>query len=147
MRAHRLRHTLMRFRCILPVELDAHPLSNMPNAPPEVGSRVVIRGGYDLQPHWLNGADRFSGTIERFIPGQNAEPAMLVRLDSPLSVDGTTGDVLVLELRFVGQRWDTKGIVHLELCDFDPEPKAWQDRRQGRWIESHATYELVRELE
>jgi hypothetical protein len=33
--------------------------------------------------------------------------------------------------------------VHIELCDFVPEAKPWDDRRRGVWVESHATYERV----
>jgi len=54
-------------------------------APLEEGDRVFVSGGYDMEPSWLGGWDGFSGTIERFIPGQNQEPAAVVRTDDPVS--------------------------------------------------------------
>lgn len=79
-----------------------------------------------------------------FIPGQNTEQAAVVRLDAPLIVQGVTGQVVILELRYKGVPWEALNVVHLELCDFDPEPVAWQYRRQGKWIESHASCEVLR---
>ena len=72
------------------------------------GTRVRLSGGYDNEPRWLDGTAGHFGTVERFIPGQNSEPAAVVRLDAPITVDGVTGSVLVLELRFKGQRWETR---------------------------------------
>jgi hypothetical protein len=105
------------------------------------GSRLRLFGGY-RDPIWLNRASGDRGTLEQFIPGQNTEPAAVVRLDAPITVDGMTGAVVVLELRYVGHQWSDTGIVHVELCDFEPEPIRWQDRRQGKWVESHAQYEV-----
>jgi hypothetical protein len=77
------------------------------------------------------------------VPGQDAEPAVLVRLDEPIEVDGVTGRYLVMELRYVGATWNVSSTTaHVELCDFVPEPKPWKDRRQGKWVESHSTIEL-----
>ena len=97
-----------------------------------------------MTPRWLCGKDEHLGTLVRFMPGQNQEGAAVVRLDAAITVDGITGDILVLELRYVGAHWTKHDIVHLELCDFDPEPKPWKDRKQGKWIESHASYDLIK---
>jgi hypothetical protein len=53
------------------------------------------------------------------------------------------GEFLVLEGRYAGQKWTDSGVVHVELCDFEPERKKWQDRKQGKWVESHAWYQRV----
>jgi hypothetical protein len=108
------------------------------------GDRLVISGGYDMSPRWLCGQPSHSGTVVDLVPGQNDQPAVLVKLDSPIQVDGVSGDFLVLETRYVGQTWGDKGVVHIELCDFEPERRKWQDRRQGKWVESHATYERAK---
>lgn len=104
-----------------------------------IGDRVRLSGGYDMEPKWLQGRDHYLGTVSRFIPGQNETPALVVELDSRVSVGGITGNVMVLELRYVGAQWAGTNYVHLELCDFEPEAKPWRDRRQGKWVESHAT--------
>ena len=109
----------------------------------KVGDRVRLFGGYDQEPAWLSWREAVRGTLASFIPGQNEEPAAVLRLDEPLTAEGAAGDIVVLELRYVGARWENHGVVHVELCDFDPEPKTWSERRQGRWVESHASYEKM----
>jgi hypothetical protein len=110
----------------------------------KVGDRVRLSGGYDMIPRWLCGKDEHIGTVTRFMPGQNQDLAAVVKLDSPITVEATTGDVVILELRYVGAKWKEKETVHIELCDFDPEPKSWKDRKQGKWVESHASYEILK---
>lgn len=106
----------------------------------QIGDRIRLSSGYDIEPKFLQGKAELFGTVSRFIPGQNENPAAVVELDSPISADGVTGNTLVLELRYKGASWVESNTVHIELCDFDPEPKAWQQRRHGKWIESHAVY-------
>ena len=84
-----------------------------------------------------------SGAVVTFMLGQNGTPAAVIKLDSPMTFEDVTGDILVLELRYVGAEWAPAGIVHVELCDFTPEPKPWRNRRKGKWAESHASYERI----
>ena len=107
------------------------------------GDRLLLSGGYDMSPRWLGGQHSHVGAVVDLIPGQNELPAVLLKLDAPIAVDGIAGEFLVLEARYVGQSWMSKGTVHIELCDFEPERRRWQDRRQGKWVESHATYERL----
>lgn len=106
----------------------------------DIGDRVQVGGGYEMQPRWLSGRQCYSGTVRAFIPGQNDMPAVVVALDEDSGFDRYYGRFLVLELRYTGAKWIATGTVHVELCDFEPEAKAWHDRRQGKWVESHATY-------
>jgi len=108
-----------------------------------VGTRVKLSGGYDAGSTWLGEKQEVYGTLAKFIPGQNDPPAALIKLDEPLAADGVTGEFIVLELRYVGAEWKPTETVHVELCDFEPEEKRWQDRRQGKWVESHATYKRI----
>ena len=96
-----------------------------------VGDRVRISGGYDVEPVWLHGELFYTGTICSFIPGQNSTPALVVELDHPIKVDAVTGRTVVLELRYEDAVWTEENVVHVELCDFVPEAKPWQHRRQG----------------
>lgn len=105
-----------------------------------VGQRVRLSGGHSLDPTWLAGRKEILGRVNSFIPGQNRQSAVLVDLDEPLEFDGMRGEVVVLDLRFVGARWRRHEIVGIELCDFRPEPKAVLDRRHCKRIESHASY-------
>jgi hypothetical protein len=116
----------------------------------QVGDRVRVSGGYDMDPKWL-AANRegYEGTVVAFIPGQNEQSAAVVHLDEELTLpegagaahESVHGSHLVLELGHVGTDWSTPTPrVHVELCDGPPEPRAWSDRPQGAWVESHATY-------
>lgn len=97
-----------------------------------------------MEPSWLSGGPGYAGTIEHFIPGQNEKPAAVIRTDDRIEANGVTSDLIVMELRIVGSTWQSGAVGHIELCDFEPEPVRWQDRRQGEWIESHAS---IRHLE
>jgi hypothetical protein len=116
-----------------------------------VGDRIVVTGGYDMDPEWLaSSPDGYTGTVVEFIPGQNKPPAAVIALDTELvlpvgagAVRGTPvrGRYLVLELGLVGADWSTPTPrVHVELCEGRPPARPWQDRSQGPWVESHATY-------
>jgi len=113
-----------------------------PGVPLSPGQRVWITGGYDPEPAWLAGGTGHRGTIERLIPG-NAQPSLVVRTDDGVSANGTTGRVLVLQLRYTGASWTSGAVVHIELCDFEPDSEAWANRRQGQWIESHAVVRVA----
>jgi hypothetical protein len=97
------------------------------------GTPVAIRGGYDFEPEWLGGLQQVTGRVEKWIPGQNTQPACVVRLDEPLTAAGMvhgrreqrTGEFVVLEVRYVGQEWEPSGTVHVELCETEPEDLVW----------------------
>ena len=116
------------------------------------GTPVTVDGGYDFEPDWLGGRHHIAGHVLKWIPGQNTQPACVVRLDEPLTAKGDvrgrreerTGQFLVLEVRYVGQEWDASGTVHVELCESEPEDRAWTDRGVGAWVESHANYTFER---
>ncbi|WP_159712253.1 hypothetical protein [Sphingomonas sp. AX6] len=107
------------------------------------GDRIELSGGYDFEPAWLDGRSSLLGKVTSFIPGQNDLPAAVVALDDPVRVYGISGSTVVIEQRYVGATWTATGVVHVELCDFEPDPSRWQDRRQGKWVESHAQYKKV----
>ena len=110
--------------------------------PLKVGDRVIVYGGYDMDPPWLaSNPAGYTGEVVEFIPGQDSDPAAVVALDQELVLPegaGATrgnrrrGTFLVLELGHVGADWSTPTPrVHVELCDERPEPTPWQDRRRG----------------
>lgn len=114
----------------------------------------MVYGGYDYEPEWLaESPDGYAGRVVEFIPGQNEPPAPVVELDEEVVLPAGAGAVrssevrgrfLVLELGHEGTDWATPTPrIHVELCDFRPEVARWQDRRQGAWLESHATYKIV----
>jgi hypothetical protein len=60
-----------------------------------------------------------------------------------IQVDVATGKIVVLDLRYSDSKWTEENVVQVELCDFIPEAKPWQSRRQGKWVESNATCSRV----
>lgn len=108
-----------------------------------IGDRLQLSGGYSPPPYRIFSKAGVLGTLTDFIPGQNEAPAIVVQLDEPITGESISGSTIVLELRYVGAKWGPTGVAHVELCDFVPESKVWKDRRQGEWVESHATYQLV----
>ena len=109
----------------------------------EIGSRVRLSGGYEMFPKWLKEEKSYAGECIAFIEGQNTKPAAVVKLDNPIEFDGSCGDIVVLELRYVEASWAASGVVHIELCSFIPQSKSWKERRKGVWIESNASYETI----
>ena len=108
--------------------------------PLDVGDNIRLSGGYDSEPAWLGTKTAVFGSVTRFIPGEGSQPDAEVMLTEPLPVDNVAGGIAILKLRYVGAKWESTGTVHVELCDFEPDPKPWPSRHQGLWVESHATY-------
>jgi hypothetical protein len=112
-----------------------------------IGDRVLVSGGCEIEPDWLSGRSGCHATLLKFIPGQNDGTAAVVHFDQPVTAKGITGAYAVLELRYAGATWNTPNeTVHIELCDFIPRDVRWQDRRQGKWVESHATVTVVSDM-
>lgn len=111
----------------------------------KVGNRIELFGGYDYDPIFLSNppAEKRFGKVIRFIKGQNNKPAAVVKLNEQITGRKITGNIVVLELRYVEQNWSDPSPVHIELCDFFPDDKEWKDRRQGEWIEAAATLRPV----
>ncbi len=113
--------------------------------PLKVGDKIELSGGYDYDPIYLRNPDapKRTGTIIKFIKGQNEELAAVVKLDEIISGEEITGDIVVLELRHEGQTWQEPSPVHIELCNFMPENITWKDRVQGEWVEAAASVKLI----
>lgn len=119
-----------------------------------VGDRVTVHDGYDMDAAWLAGsAAGYEGRVIDFIPGQNDRLAAVVELDAELVLPNgagaalgrnVSGRFLVLELGHVGTTWATPAPrIHVELCETAPPRTRWQDRAQGAWVESHASYRVT----
>lgn len=111
----------------------------------EIGDRIELFGGYDYDPLFLKNppADKRTGTVINFIAGQNKSKAAVVKLDNKINGKTISGDITVLELRYIDQTWNAPSPVHIELCDFMPDDRQWKDRRQGEWIEGAATLRIL----
>jgi hypothetical protein len=104
------------------------------------GHRVCVWGGYDPAPEWLAGGVGYLGGFVEFVRGGRGGRAAVVQLDRPITVGGTTGQLIVLELRYPGATWRSGETVGVELCDTGPT-EGTERRRVA--IESHATVEIL----
>ena len=113
--------------------------------PVQIGDKIELSGGYDYDPLYLKNppSSKRSGVVVKFIKGQNEKSAAVIKLDHQISGEKITGDIVVLELRYVGQTWQEPTPVHIELCDFMPEDKTWKERKQGESVEAAATVTVV----
>lgn len=105
--------------------------------------RVWVGGGYDMEPAWPGGRPGFWGTLVRFLPSRKpGYLAALVQTDDEVTIEEVAGRNLVLELRYAGAKWHDDAVVQVELCDFTVADARPQERRQGKWVESHAVVRL-----
>lgn len=124
---------------------NADNIDDTPTKTLEVGDKIELFGGYDYDPLYLKNppAESRTGKVIKFIKGQNESPAAVIKLDNKISGDSLTGDIVILELRHEGQNWFTTGPVHIELCNFEPENKSWNDRQKGEWVEAAASFRII----
>lgn len=98
-----------------------------------------------MDPKWLCGKSHYLGTVIGFLArnGVDSHDA-IVRLDETITIDGFTGDILVISLRYVGAKWTDTETVHVTLWENIPDADAWDKDSRSHWIESHATYQRIR---
>jgi len=114
------------------------------------GDRIRIFGGHD-DNSVLRTVDELRGWVISFVPGYEPDTlAAVVRLDSPVSTNGVTGDVLVMELRYEGASWENGAApgaqtVGLDLYVEIPERSMAGQRPPKNWtsLETHAVFEVV----
>ena len=127
----------------------------MPDPHFQVGDRVIVRGGYEAHPDWLQGGTGYAGRLIA-IDGTKA----LVELDDEVSLKRETGwqdfgsgsssplrtlttaqgRWLVLLQGWVGGVWtNPTGRLHVGLCRELPDLRDIPGGGgAGAWVESHA---------
>jgi len=113
----------------------------------KIGDKIEISGGYDYNIRWLRKieAGKVLGVVKEVFGKDNSKTNAIVELDDKIKVDKFEGKYLILSTRYENQEiTELKGTVHLELFDFYPESKPWNERKQGEWIESHASYKIIK---
>ena len=130
----------------------------LPDGSYRVGDEVLVTGGYDMDPEWLQGGPGYIGTIREV-----ANKWAVVELPSELALTAADGDGwsdfgqgsqselgrlpiargrwLALTLAYVGAEWrDPIGRIHVGLCAQRPDfTKVPSGGGIGAWLESHAT--------
>lgn len=121
-----------------------------------MGDRVVVHGGYDMDPDWLLDGDGYTGTIRKLTPH-----AAAVELDDELELEGPDGRLwqdfgqgsrgpmravpvargkwLVLTHGWEDQSWTDPVRLHVGLCELEPDLDAIpRGGGIGYGVESHA---------
>lgn len=111
--------------------------------PLRTGDRIRLSGGYDSKPTWLDSRASVDGEVLAFIADATPMKSALVRLTSPISVDGFTSEIVALHLRYLHSRWGQREIVHVELLDGIPRSENDGGAAHAKWIESHAMYAVL----
>jgi hypothetical protein len=132
--------------------------NNVNGIPFVVGDRVLVTGGYDFEPDWLQGGYGYTGTI-RELRGKFAvvlldselrlpsidrkDPAWRIagrRIDDPERIGSPRGTWLLLQQGWVGSVWnEPTDRLHVVLCIEEPMIEAaLSNEVTGAWVESHA---------
>jgi hypothetical protein len=109
------------------------------------GDRLWLFGGWDRNPAWRGVNDSVVATVEDvLLAGDGGQARLLARLAQPLTLNGVTGELLLLSLRYRGAEWSDAGICHIVLCAEPPGPgKWWEDKSRFTWVESHAGFQKL----
>jgi hypothetical protein len=119
---------------------------------------VLVTGGYDNHPDWLQGGDGYKGTIrelrdksavieldaELLLPSISREdPAWRIwgrPKDDPARIRSPQGKWLLLRQGWVGSVWkEPTDRLHVVLCLLRPTIEAAESNQIfGAWVEGHA---------
>jgi hypothetical protein len=82
----------------------------------QVGDRIELTGGADIEPDWLHGASVAQATVLRFIPGAATKFAAVVVLHQLHSALDAAADFAVLSLCLHRAKWHDRNLVDVVLC-------------------------------
>lgn len=131
---------------------------NLGGIPFVVGDRVLVTGGYDPNPDWLQDGSGYHGTIcelrdkiavveldsELILPSMDRkDPAWRIwgrKLEDPDRISSPRGKWLLLCQGWVGSVWnEPTDRLHVVLCDQEPNIEVNNANQiSGAWVESHA---------
>ena len=102
-----------------------------------------------MEPAWLKGQECHFATVLRFIDNKipkrknDERLSAVIEFDDELEFKGLKGKFGLIMGRWEGQKWETKGIVHVHLLDHEIIDQEEMTKENSRWIESHASYEKI----
>jgi hypothetical protein len=113
-----------------------------------IGDKLRLSGGYDMNPRWLQARNEYYATVVAFLENNKKSSSTeklsaLIEFDEFVTFEGMTGKFGLLDLRYVGQAWENSGSVHVFLLKEKINSIQARNEETSRWMESHATYEVV----
>jgi hypothetical protein len=136
---------------------------NMDGIPFAVGDRVLVTGGYDQHPNWLQGGEGYRGTI-RDMRGESVVVELEAELtissinrdelawriwgrkqDDPERIASPHGTWLLLRQGWNGSVWnEPTDRLHVVLCLEEPTIAEFNlGQIYGTWVEGHAVMRHV----
>ena len=115
----------------------------------EIGDKLLVTGGYDYHPQWLEDREGCVGTVVKFLPeGKDRKRKLVLDLGKEFRSCGFCGRYLILFLRYKNAKWEDEGVVHVVVGNTVPESAesigAAADPEKGfKWVEAAATYRVV----
>jgi hypothetical protein len=114
-----------------------------------IGDQIRLSGGNDMNPQWLQGRKEHYARVIAFLPTNSKKRSSperfsaLIEFDEFIEFEGMTGKFGVLDFRYVEQVWENTGPVHVFLLKEKINSIDERTRESSRWMESHATYDVV----
>ena len=104
-----------------------------------------------MYPQWLQGRNEYYARVVVFINNNNKKRSStervsaLIEFDGSIQFEGITGRFGLLDLHFVDQAWENRGTVQVFLLKEKITSIQERTKESSRWMESHATYEVVKD--
>jgi hypothetical protein len=111
--------------------------------------KIKLYGGYDMNPPWLKDRECHFATVLRFIDNKiekrknDERLSAVIEFDNEFEFNGLKGKFGIIMGRWEGQKWETKGVVHVYLLEYEIMAKDEMTQENSRWVESHASYETI----
>ena len=115
----------------------------------QVGDRIKLFGGYDMNPLWLFGGEGYTAKVlsffDNYINGSENDSRMSISIefDEPLTLKGLTGKYGFIMGRWEDQKWEDVGVVHVHITTNKISKASDITEENSRWVESHASYEKI----
>jgi hypothetical protein len=114
------------------------------------GDKIKLFGGYDMALPWLKGHEYYLATVLRFIDNKtegrkdDERLSAFIEFSDEVEFNGFKGKYGYLTGRWEGQRWETKGVVHVQILSSEIIEHEEITREKSRWVESHASYKKTK---
>jgi hypothetical protein len=115
----------------------------------EIGDRLLVTGGYEYDPNWLQGKEGCVGTVIRFLwEGDNRKRKLVLDLGEDFTACEFKGRYLILFLRDPHEHWEDEGVVHVVVGNSIPKDVesigVAADPNSGfKWVEAAASYKIL----
>jgi len=116
----------------------------------KIGDRIIVSGGYDMEPAWLQGTAGHSAVVTGFFENHienrkgDAGISAAIEFDNEIEYKGIKGKYGFLLGRYKDQTWDAENSgVHVQISSIPINSDADIQDETSVWAESHASYKQI----